>query len=122
MTVLSGATLVSDNPDYDGHWLAMLLGVIYEKSEIAPINFDHLIGQEIKRMLRLLDDGTDSPSRWYQERLLLDEGQMLAAHAIDQHIFDKRIRHRALPDATHLWQKWKTVNAAIDHRLRPVTT
>jgi hypothetical protein len=119
LAVLKNNILVSDNPAYDGYWLSMLLGTIQETDIGLMLNFDTLIGQEIKRMTSLIiSNEPDSPAFWYQHRVLLDEGQLTACAAIDPLILVQRVRHRALPDAQHLWAKWKAAKEAIDNCLK----
>jgi hypothetical protein len=117
LAVLKGNILVSDNPTFERYWLSMLLGTVPDKTEIAIIGFDLLIGQEIKRMTSLISNEPDSAAAWYQHRVLLDEGQSIAAQAIDPLILSQRVRHRALSDAQHLWARWKAAKDAIDCRL-----
>lgn len=114
---LKDAMMVSDNPAYDGHWLSMLFKLI-DAPEAHVVNVDFLIGREIIRMRSLIEHEPKTPSYYRQLRLLLDEGQILAAVVMENKKLESRHQHLALSDAENLWLLWKAVHEAFDKRLK----
>jgi hypothetical protein len=117
LTALTGAILVSDNPAFDGHWLSMLFQVIGDETEIQMVDLLSVVGQDIQRLLVLIEPEAHSPEWRRQARQLLDEGRALAANIVEVETQRQRTKHRALADAEHLWRCWKAVRHGVNQRL-----
>lgn len=118
-TVLSNALIVSDQPVFERHWLAMLLAVIGAPPQHV-VDVQSLIGQEIKRVTAAIVAEPNSREWHRQSRLFLDQAQMVAASAFEGATIGRIHKHRALPDAEELWRGWRAVVMAIDRLVAEV--
>lgn len=114
-TVLTGHTVVSDNPEFEEYWIGALLATI-ERQPLPVIGHDRVLRVQIHRLLRLNTAEPNTPDWHRQARRLLDRGQVLIGEAQFRATMG-RVRHRALPDAEALWQMWRLVKQDIDQIL-----
>ena len=90
--------VLSDNPAFDQYWLGMLLAV-GEQAPIVVTDLEVVVRSEVNRAL-------------------LREGDRLATEAFNAATRGQRTKHRALPDAMQMWQRWQAVQQVIDRRLK----
>jgi hypothetical protein len=114
--MLTGHTVIVDEPAFDQYWLDMLLKTI-DASPIKLRDIHSLIGEEIKRVQSVITTKNER-ERYRQLRTLGDRAQIAAMMAFEDTKHRLRHVHRALPDAQEHWHCWNAVRKAIDDLIR----
>ncbi len=105
------ATVASDQPAFDQHWLDMLMAEARCGPVPRLVSAGAVNALECQALDGAIPAALPPPERYRLLRRARERAGAIVEEAQERHAGE--VRHRALPDAMRLWNVWQDVKAAI---------